>query len=304
MFDSVDHSGMTLDQIRIFLCVAEHSHVTHAARELNLTQSAVSAAIAALERQHDVRLFDRVGRGIVLTDEGAAFLDTARALMAQADTARLVLEDLAGTPQGHLRIFASQTVAAYWLPSRLMTLNRDFPRVRISLTIGNTSGAAQAVGEGSADIGFVEGDLPPSDLRRLVVAQDELVLVMARDHPMARKPQYTAGDYRALNWLMREPGSGTRTVSEAHLSDMGLTPDDLNVVLEFPSNEAIIAGLQTGQCAAMLSRRALGAARAQGLAIRRVTWAQRPLRPFAVLTHPDRHRTRALEALMEIVRPR
>ena len=274
MFDSVDHSGMTLDQIRIFLCVAEHSHVTHAARELNLTQSAVSAAIAALERQHDVRLFDRVGRGIVLTDEGAGFLDTARALMAQADTARLVLEDLAGTPQGHLRIFASQTVAAYWLPSRLMTLNRDFPR------------------------------LPPSDLRRLVVAQDELVLVMARDHPMARKPQYTAGDYRALNWLMREPGSGTRTVSEAHLSDMGLTPDDLNVVLEFPSNEAIIAGLQTGQCAAMLSRRALGAARAQGLAIRRVTWAQRPLRPFAVLTHPDRHRTRALEALMEIVRPR
>jgi len=76
---------MTLDQIRIFLAVAERGHVTRGAEALRLTQSAVSASIAALEAQHGVRLFDRVGRGIVLTAEGTAFVPTARALLAQAE---------------------------------------------------------------------------------------------------------------------------------------------------------------------------------------------------------------------------
>ena len=77
---------MTLDQLRIFLAVAGEGHVTRAARALNLTQSAVSAADSALETRHGVRLFDRVGRGIVLTDEGQAFVPTARALLAQGMT--------------------------------------------------------------------------------------------------------------------------------------------------------------------------------------------------------------------------
>ena len=75
---------MTLEQLRIFIAVAERQHVTEAARALNLTQSATSAAIAALEERHNVRLFDRVGRGIMLTDLGRSFLPEARAVVAGA----------------------------------------------------------------------------------------------------------------------------------------------------------------------------------------------------------------------------
>lgn len=298
---------MTLDQIRIFLAVAERGHVTRAAKSLNLTQSAVSAAIAALERQHDVTLFDRIGRGIALTEAGRSFVATAQELAAQAETAKLVLEDLAQVPRGRLRIFASQTVASYWLPSRLIALHEQFPEVEIGLTVGNTAQAAQAVQDGTADLGFVEGTLPPSDLRRQVVARDELILVMARDHALAgpdekAKADLTPADYRALTWILREKGSGTRSETEAHLQQMGLRPADLDIALELPSNEAVLAAVASSACVSMLSYRAVGASRLQRLTVRRVTWTDKPVRPFAVLSHPARHRTRAVAAMLDLVR--
>ncbi len=293
---------MTLDQIRIFLAVAKRGHVTRAAQALNLTQSAVSASIAALEAQHGVRLFDRVGRGIALTGAGRSFVTTAEALLAQAETARLALDDLAQATRGHLRIHASQTVASYWLPPRLVALHREFPEITLALSVGNTAQAAQAVAEGAADMGFVEGTLPASDLRRQVVARDELVLVLARDHPLARDAGIGVAAYRRMTWILREPGSGTRTEQEAHLRGMGLSVADLDVALELPSNEAVLAAVAASDCAAMLSYRAVGASRLRRLAVRRVTWAEKPVRPFAVLTHPKRHRTRAVEAMLALAR--
>ena len=292
---------MTLDQVRIFLAVAERRHVTRAAEALNLTQSAVSSAIAALENQHGVKLFDRVGRGIVPTEAGITFIDAARSLLAQAETTSLVLDDLARETRGRLRIHASQTVASYWLPPHLMALHDRHPGIDIALSVGNTARSAEAVLEGSADIGFVEGELPSSDLHRRVVARDELVLVLSRAHAQTRRPAFDADAYRAMRWVLREPGSGTRSAFEAHLATMGVTCEDLDIALELPSNEAVLAAVASGESGSMLSRRAVGAFRTRDIVMRRVTWAPRPVRPFAVLTHPQRHRTRAVEALLDLV---
>jgi len=103
---------MTLEQLRIFVAVAERLHMTRAAEALHLTQSAVSAAVAALEARYGVRLFDRVGRGLALNATGAAFLPEARAVLAQAEAAEQALDDLAGLRRGTVRLFASQTIAA------------------------------------------------------------------------------------------------------------------------------------------------------------------------------------------------
>ncbi|UOM35187.1 LysR substrate-binding domain-containing protein [Acuticoccus sp. I52.16.1] len=292
---------MTLDQVRIFLAVAERRHVTRAAEALHLTQSAVSSAIAALEAQHGVALFDRVGRGIAPTEAGEIFIDAARSLLAQAETTRLVLDDLAREMRGRLRIAASQTVASYWLPGHLMALHDRHPKIQIALSVGNTAHAARAVREGAADLGFVEGEVPADDLHREVVARDELVMVLARGHGETRRPAFTAGDYRALRWVLREPGSGTRSAAEAHFAVMGLTAADLDVALELPSNEAVLAAVGAGDAVTILSRRAVGAFRTRRIAMRRVTWAPRPVRPFAVLTHPQRHKTRAAQALLALV---
>ncbi len=100
---------MTLEQLRIFIAVAEKQHVTQAASQLNLTQSATSAAIAALEARYGIKLFDRIGRGIVLTQTGRDFLNEAREVVARAKAAGQVLDDLAGLKRGSLTLAASQT---------------------------------------------------------------------------------------------------------------------------------------------------------------------------------------------------
>lgn len=292
---------MTLDQLRIFLAVAERCHVTQAAQALNLTQSAVSAAISALEAQHGIKLFDRIGRGIALTEEGRLFLPQARRVLAEAESARNALEDLAAEPRGTLRIFASQTVASYWLPPRLMALHSRHKGLEIQLSVGNSAQAAKAVQDGAADLGFVEGPLPESDLQHQVVARDELVLAMCDSHPKAAQERFSSADYRGFSWVLREEGSGTRSESEAHLRDMGLALEDLDIALELPSNEAVLAAVGSCDTVTLLSRRALRQSALSHVTAHRISWIAPPLRPFAMITHPHRHRTRAMAALAKII---
>lgn len=292
---------MTLDQLRIFLEVAERAHVTRAAEALKMTQSAVSAALRALEVQHGVQLFDRVGRGITLTEAGRRFVPSAQAVLHQAKTAALILDDLSVQPRGRLRIEASQTVATYFLPPFLVKLKQAHPDLAVQLGVGNTSSVARAVADGAADLGFVEGEVVHDNLRTRVVGRDELVLVMRRGHPAARHPM-SGETYRTLDWVMREEGSGTRAEVEIHLVQMGLTRDDLSVLLEIPSNEAVLFAVAGSDCVSMVSQRVVEALADDGAVHqRRVTWAPRPERPFTVLSHLERHRTRAVEALLALI---
>ena len=133
---------MTLEQLRIFVAVAEREHVTRAAVDLNLTQSATSAAIAALEARYAIKLFNRIGRRIELTQAGRLFLVEARAVLARAATAETVLDDIAGLKRGSLRLAASQTVGNYWLPPLMHRYRASYPGIALALTIGNTETVA------------------------------------------------------------------------------------------------------------------------------------------------------------------
>ena len=148
---------MTLEQLRVFVAVAERQHVTRAAEALNLAQSAASAAIAALEARHGTKLFNRVGRGIELTEAGTVFLAEARAVLARAEAAELILAELGGLQRGTLAIQASQTIASYWLPRHLVAFRRAYPAIDIRLAVGNTAQVAAAIHDGAAELGFVEG---------------------------------------------------------------------------------------------------------------------------------------------------
>ncbi|MCO5066628.1 MAG: LysR substrate-binding domain-containing protein [Rhizobiaceae bacterium] len=246
---------MTLEQLRVFIAVAELEHMTRAARELNLTQSAASSAIAALEARYATKLFDRVGRNIALTPAGRLFLSEARAVMARAKAAELVLADLAGLKVGSLSIAASQTVGNYWLPEIVQRFHSLYPGISISLTIGNTATVASLVVEGEANIGFAEGDIDQPTLTVEQVAQDELALVVASDHPWAALKDFRTLDLSTTQWVTRETGSGTRAVLSAVLSDLGIDLDRLGGALTLPSNEAVRSAVEAGAGAAVLSRR-------------------------------------------------
>lgn len=174
---------MTLDQLRIFLAVAEREHVTRAAESLNLTQSTVSGAIAALEGRHNIKLFHRIGRRIELTAEGRIFAGEARTILATVQTAEAILADLGGAPRGVLSVFASQTIASYWLPEHLVNFRQLYPQVDLRLMAGNTAQCVQAINVGSADLGFIEGVIDDPGIWAERVAYDRLVIVIGKSHP-------------------------------------------------------------------------------------------------------------------------
>ena len=142
---------MTLDQLRIFIAVAERQHITQAAAALNRTQSAVSAAISSLEKRHGVRLFDRLGRRIALTAAGKTFLEEAKELVARSNATEQVLADLAELKIGSLSLAASQTIGNYWLPPRLHRFAQSYPGVSIRLVIGNTQEVAALAADGEIE---------------------------------------------------------------------------------------------------------------------------------------------------------
>ena len=244
---------MTLEQLRIFVAVAERQHVTHAARALNLAQSAASHAIAALEARHDTKLFDRVGRRIELTEAGRVFLAEARAVLARAGAADFALSEFGSLKRGTLSIQASQTVADYWLPRHLVAFRRAYPQINIRLAIGNTAQVAAAVENGTAELGFVEGAVKSKHFVSMPVARDQLIVVVGPRHPWVGRARLTVRDLMEGEWVLREPGSGTRSVFENALINLGVKPEALRVQLELPSNEAVRAAVEAGLGATAIS---------------------------------------------------
>ncbi len=287
---------MTFDQLRIFIEVAERGHVTRAAEALGMSQSAASAAVAALESAYQIKLFDRVGRGIQLTETGRIFLREARAVLDRAAMARSVLQDLAGGPSGPVAIAASQTIATYWLPRRLAAFHTANPRVRFNVMIRNSHDVETAVVEGEAGVGLVEGPTQHPALIRQQIDHDDLVLVAASDQlplPISALGQL---DLRAITWVIREAGSGTRRGLEDLASRENLTLDDLNIALVLPSNEAVREAIEAGAGATIISRHVVASAVAAGTLAAMPD--NLPPREYALLRHRDRHETMAQQTFV------
>ncbi|NVN84927.1 MAG: LysR family transcriptional regulator [Rhodopseudomonas sp.] len=289
---------MTLEQLRIFVAVASREHVTQGARDLNLTQSATSAAIAALEARYATKLFDRIGRRIVLTEAGRTFLIEARAVLARAAAAETVLADLAGLNSGSLTLAASQTVANYWLPPAIARYQARHPAISIKLVIGNTEAVAALVQEGIADIGYVEGEIDEPAMSIAAVADDDLVLVVGPGHPWATHAPLPSRDFATARWILRERGSGTRSMFEAALPALGVDPRQLNVALELPSNEAVRSAVEAGAGATVVSKLvAVGSIKAGTLVAVDVAM---PKRQFFALRHKQRYVTQAAQAFIRL----
>lgn len=289
---------MTLEQLRLFVAVAEREHMTRAAAALHRTQSAVSAAIAGLEAQSGVTLFHRVGRRIVLTDEGRAFLAEARAVVAQADAAERALADLAGMKRGSLSVMASQTIASYWLPPKLVAFRAAHPQVAVTALIGNTAEVAAAVAEGQAEIGLVEGEVANPLLEQTLVGHDRLVIVAPQAHPWTQKPPGPA-DLLKERWVLREKGSGTRSTFEAAIAEKGVDLAKLNISLELPSNEAVRLAVREGAGVSALSELVAEA----GIHFGALSPVKFPLpeRPFHALRHRERYLSKSGAAFLESV---
>ncbi|KQV66048.1 LysR family transcriptional regulator [Rhizobium sp. Root1220] len=285
---------MTLEQLRIFIEVASRQHITQAAAHLNMTQSAVSAAVTALERRHSVTLFDRVGRSIVLNQTGRLFLKQAQEVLAGARAAEAALMDLSGMMHGELSIMASQTVAGYWLAPRLAQYRKRYPGITLSVRIGNTDEVTDAVVEGRAEIGFIEWPEERRGVSVRMVAIDEMIVVVAPGHPWADGRQRGVDDFPQTPWVLREHGSGTRRAFESLLEKAGLDVGALDIPMSLPGNETVI-GVVQAEFGATLMSRSIVAPLLKGGTLVEANIATLP-RPFFLLRHEERYRSKAADA--------
>ncbi|MGN6572194.1 MAG: LysR substrate-binding domain-containing protein [Pseudolabrys sp.] len=288
---------MTLEQLTIFAAVAERQHMTRAAEALNLTQSAVSGAIQALENRHQVALFHRIGRRIEITPDGEKFLDRARKVLLAAGQATSFLKELKGLESGTIAIHASQTTGTYWLPQRLAKFKNRHPGIDIEVTLGNTDQVAAAVISGAAEIGFVEDSLARPELLTEQIATDELAVVVGAAHPWSRLRRVGLNQITETSWVLRERGSGTRSVFENALRKARISPSTLPVSLELPSNEMIRSAVEAGLGATAISQSVVSAALRHGT-LRRVNLL-RIERPFLVLRHRERTPSNAVKAFLD-----
>lgn len=285
---------MTLEQLRIFIAVAEREHITRAAEALHLTQSAVSSAIAALESRHGITLFDRVGRAIILNETGRTFLPEAKGVLDRAKAAEAALDDLSGLRRGKLSIMASQTIASYWLPEHLAIYRRQHPHIELEVHFANTDQVADAVESGQAEVGLVEGVVDRPTLSAKVFAQDEMVVVTAPGHWWGSRANAKLGQ---VEWIVREEGSGTRAMFDRLAKDV-----DVKIVLTLPGNEAVLGAVEAGLGATFVSM-SVAQSRIAAKSVVVVDGFSRT-RSFFMLHHKERFRTKAADAFIDIASSR
>jgi len=239
---------MTESRLRSFVALADTGSVRAAAARLYVTESAVSAAVAALGRDLGVQLVQRVGRGVELTPSGLAYEEYARQVLGLLEQGRAAARGEADPARGPLRLAAVTTAADQVLPELLAGFRARFPDVDLSLEVGPSRQVWRRLADHDADL--VLGGRPPAGLTSRVLATRANDLVVVAAPKVAES--FVLG---TTPWVMREPGSGTRATAETYLADQDATPPQLVL----GSNGAVIAGAAAGLGAALVSRDAIPA---------------------------------------------
>lgn len=246
---------MNLHLARIFFHVALHRSFSRGAEALSISQPAASKAVRELEQQLDLPLIERGAgqgaraRGLQLTESGQALFEHARGIFALERAATDDLRARAELRRGELTLGASTTVAAYWLPSYMARFARLHPAIQLHVVVGNTHSIAQGLADCRMDLALVEGNVDEPNITASYWRDEQLVVIGPEHYPLAaRRPLQPA----LLNdeiWLVREPGSGTREVTQQLLKQNGLEPSHQ---IEIGSNEGIARAVSGGLGIAML----------------------------------------------------
>lgn len=264
-------------RLKVFRTVAEKLNFREAAEALLLTQPAVTLQIKALEEELSIRLFDRSGNRIVLTEAGRRLLKYATKLAALAKAAEQDLAALSGVQSGELCVGASTTIAQYLLPQLVGDFARMHPRASLSVVTGNTLEIVDAVLKGDVPLGLVEGPVMRSGIRTELFLADEIVLILPAHHEWAGQA-VSLEQLTSEPVIFREQGSGTRRVVEAALRKAKLPLKKLRIAMELDSTEAIKGVVEAGIGVGFVSARAiqkelkigmLQVGRVDGLRIRR-----------------------------------
>ncbi|MBD2234727.1 LysR family transcriptional regulator [Phormidium tenue] len=303
---------MKLEQLRVFLAVAEHLHFTRAADSLYITQPAVSASIQTLEEEYGVKLFHRIGRHIELTDAGEMLQIEAQKILDQVELTAQGLRELNDLQRGGLKVGSSLTVGNYWLPHKISHFKQQYPGISIHCTIANAEEIVSGTVSGLFDLGLVTGEVKASLSQNLsvsMIGQDVVTIVVGQSHAWFGRDRISLAEITDTAWIMREPGSGSRYMFERSLQGWGVDPSTLEIALILTTSEMIKAVVEGGIGAAALPRSIVRSELKLGTlkAIEIVDDTDAPqhiyemTQPVILLRHQKRFRTRISKAFEEVL---
>ena len=245
---------MNISQLKAFLAVVEHGSFSEAARAMGVSQPAVTMQVQALESDIGAVLLDRRYRRVDLTEAGRALLPHARRVLDELDRARTEIENMSEQVTGRVTLAASTTPGQYVVPRMLGAFLRANPEVAASIVIADTTKVVELVDTGEAQLGMVGAKVRGTRATFEEAGTDELVLIADPASPLLAREDLLLRDLLEEPFIMREPGSGTRQVTESVLRAEGIDPGDLQVVTELGTSEAIVRAVEGGLGLGVVSR--------------------------------------------------
>lgn len=245
---------MKLRSLEAFCAAVEEQSISGAARRMYLSQPSVSERVADLEREARVPLLKRSRQGVIPTTQGALLYEHARKVLDEVKALEQALHALRSKSDMRLRLAASSTLGEHLLPEWLWGFRKELPGTIPELLIGNTQEVISVISSGEMSLGVIESEGLHGSLKSVPLLDDELVVVVASDHPWSER-HITAQDLPKEPFVSRERGSGTREVIERALE--GMSGVDLDVQMELGSTSAVKEVLETGLGFSILSRAAI-----------------------------------------------
>ncbi|MDT8364538.1 MAG: LysR family transcriptional regulator [Nitrosomonas sp.] len=240
---------ITLRQLKVFESAARLLNFTRAAEELHLTQPAVSIQIKQLENMIALPLFEQIGKRVYLTEAGQELFNYSRSISQQFADMALALEELKGVQHGKLNIAVVST-ANYFVPGLLAKFCKRYPNITISLHVSNRGNVLKQLADNLTDLAIMGQPPGDIDISSESFMENPLVIIAPPDHPLCGQQQIPVKQLEQEIFLVREPGSGTRSAMERFFTQAKIR---INKGMEADTTEAIKQGIQAGMGLGIMS---------------------------------------------------
>tara|TARA_B100000768_G_scaffold98408_1_gene91767 strand:+ start:7390 stop:8310 length:921 start_codon:yes stop_codon:yes gene_type:complete len=288
----------TLEQLVILRAIVNSGSFKNAARNLFLTQPAISLQIQNLEKQLKTTLFDRTKKQIELTETGNLLVRYSNRILALCEESSRALDDLSELQSGKLILGASQTTGTYLMPKIIGLFRQKYPNINVQLNVDSTRKIAWSIMNRQIDLGIVGGEIP-KELRKILditpYVEDELALIVPRSHPFVKSGSIKKEDLYNLKFITLDSYSTIRTVVDDTLSKNGIDVTRLKIEMELNSIEAIKNAVQSSLGAAFVSVSAITKELELGL----LSWVKiedvKINRMLCVILNPNRYKSKASE---------
>lgn len=285
-------------RLQVFYTVAKQLSFTKAAEILYMTQPAVTFQVKQLEEHFNTRLFERSHNKITLTAAGELALQYAERILNLSAEMETRLGEMTGQVTGALLIGASSTIAEYMLPRLLGEFKARYPQVQARLTVANSETIEAKLVDHTLDVGLIEAPSHQPTLMTEVCCDDDLVAICAPGQGIAALEYASAEQLAEQPYVSREVGSGTREVVDEYFRASGIEPDDLNIVMELGSREAIKGAVEAGLGIAIVSRVTIVKELKLGDLVA-VPLQPRLVRPLSLVYAREKFRSRLLQVFLD-----